>query len=357
LNLQVEIESRVDEKEWNQKLTKSNASTTYQISHWGKVYEFYNSKPFFVTVRNSTGEIVGQLLSIVHNEMLWDGPTSLARFVGTKLNLRNSLTWLYGPIIYDEDHIDEIISKILQALDQISVKNKVVIIKGSSHPFLSKFSNQLFKQAGYQIRSWATYITDLKQGEDFLYAGLDKKTRYDIRKSEENGLEFVVANDRSALDEFVELKVQEKLRGGKKTKADSPHFYDSRWEHLHKNGYEKLFLTKYKGEPVAGILNVIFNGNVSQHGVSVSSARQPLGGPFLTWNTMKWCREMKYLTYDMGGINPSPENDKEKSINFYKSKWGGKKVYYMKFTKVLDAGKWKISAVLKDPRKIRSILD
>ena len=66
---------------------------------------------------------------------------------------------------------------------------------------------------------------------------------------------------------------------------------------------------------------------------------------------------MKYLTYDMGGINPSPENDKEKSINFYKSKWGGKKVYYMKFTKVLDAGKWKISAVLKDPRKIRSILD
>lgn len=355
MNFVVNTSDNVDEKEWNQKLLKSIASTTYQITNWATVYEFFRSKPVFITVRDATGEISGQLLLLIHDEMLWADSNLFVRFVGTKFHLQTALTWFYGPIIHDEHHSDEILLKILQALNDVSIKNKVTIVRGSSHPSSERLSSQIFKKFGYQLQPWATYITDLKQNEDDLYESLDKKTRYDIRKSEQNELDFVVANDRADLDEFIELKTEEKMKVGRKIR-NVPGFYDNRWEYLHKNEYEKLFLVRYKGRTIAGILNIIFNGNVVQHGVSTPSKKQLLGGPFLTWNTIKWCMNRKYSTYDMGGINPEPKNDKEKSMNFYKSKWGGKKLDYLRFTKILDNNRWKFSAAIKDPKKIKKIL-
>ena len=355
LNFTASVSSEVDAKEWDQKLPQSTASTTYQISYWARVYESFDSRPIFISVRNSTGEIIGQLLALIHNELLWSDSNLFTRFIGSKLNLRQTLTWFYGPIIHDSNHADEIFSKILLAVDEVSIKNKVTIARGSSHPYSRMFSDKVAQKLGYKLQPWSTYITDLHRSSEELHNSLDKKTRYDIRKSEKNQLEFVAVNNRSSLDEFVELKAKEREKVGQRVDKN-PDFYDDRWEYLHKNGYEKLFLAKYKGKTLAGILNIIFNGNVVQHGVSISSHRELLGGPFLTWNTIQWCIDNKYSTYDMGGINPNPENEKEKSMNFYKSKWGGKKSDYIRYTKIYDITKWKISSGLKNPKKLKKIL-
>ena len=43
-----------------------------------------------------------------------------------------------------------------------------------------------------------------------------------------------------------------------------------------------------------------------------------LAGTSITWNSLKWCIEEKYSTFDMGGENPFPDSSKEKSIDFFR---------------------------------------
>jgi len=350
LGLKFEVSHQIDEIEWNQKLQDNKASTTYQIPNWAKVYRSFKSKPIFITVRNGSGEIEGQLLALIHNDIIWDESNFFVKTIGTKLNLRKTLTWFYGPIIHDDENFDQITLLILQALDFVSNKYKITMIKGSFHPFLKQPSTKLLIKNGYDIQPWATFITDLKKSKDEFYESLGKKTRYDIRKSEKNELEFVVSKNRSDFSDLIKLKTLENKVGGKI--RNHPLFYDDHWKYLHKYGYEKLFLAKSKGQTIAAILNIVFNGNVIQHGVAVSSRKELLGGPFLTWNAINWCINMNQSTYDMGGINPNPKNEKEKSMNFYKSKWGGNKVDYLRITKILNPFKQKFSAVLTNPQKL-----
>ena len=351
-DFEVEVYYTVNGEEWDKKLSENRMSTAFQISRLNEFYQSYGSKPIFVLVKDSNKKIVGQLSAVIFDKIFWSDSNIISKSIGHMFNMRRVLTWSYGPIIHDQKHSEEIVAKILEAIDKISTKNKVIMIKGSFHPFYPEISDRLFKQFNYKITIGATYIIDLIKNKDALYNLLDKKTRYDIRKSEENELEFVVTNDRKALDDFAKLKIQERMRYNEKTKSESLEHNDNRWKYLCKDGYEKIFVAYYKGEPVAGILNTIFNNYVIQKRVSIGSKKHSTAGTFLTWNTINWCVDQKHVIYDMGGINPNPINDRERSIAFYKSKWGGQKVSYMELTKLVDPVKWKISSILKDPKKL-----
>lgn len=354
MDLEVKVSCTVDE-DWDRNLSQNVASTAFQVSKLNEFYQATGSKPVFVLIKNSN-KVVGQLAAAIFDKILWHDSNLLSKTIGQKFNLRRALTWSYGPIIHDVEHSYEILSKIFAALEEISIKHKVVMIKGTSQPIYSPIPEKLLDQLNYTTTKRSTYIIDLKQDANILYGLLDKKTRHDIRKSEESDLEFVVANDRSDIDMFTELKTNERRRANEKIETEPPHYNDNRWKYLGKDGYEKIFFAYYNGKPVAGILNTMFNGNVIQKRVSVGLKTHPLAGTFLTWRTIKWCIDQKYSTYDMGGINPAPINDKEKSIAFYKSKWGGEKVDYLEFTKLVDPLKWKVSSILKDPLKLKKIL-
>jgi len=352
MNFTVEISSKINEKEWDQKLLHSKASTAYQISNWSKVYEeAFGSKPVFIMVKNSNGEIVGQLLALIHNKFVWRDTNIISQIIGYKLHLGSFLNWNYGPIIYDNKNQDEIISIILSAIDKVAIKNNVIRISGSSPPLAGMFSDELFKKYNYELKPWKTYVIDLHQNVDNLYDQLNKKTRYDIRKAENSKLEFEIGKNRHILTEYTELGIQTRKKRGEKRKLGHNHL-DLSWKYLYEKEFLKIFLAKYDKELLSGIWNIMFNGNIVQLGVENSSKTEFSGGTFLTWNAIKWAIQMNYLTYDMGGANPNPINEKEKQIDFYKSKWGGKEYSFMLYTKILNKTKLKVSTVIKSPHKI-----
>ncbi len=357
MNFKAEISRTINEKDWNVQLLKKKESTTYQNTNWSKVYQdSFNSIPIFIRVKNEKDEIVGHLLAKIQQKEYWSDANTILRFIGGTLQLRKMLTWDYGPIFYDVSNQNEILSKILTALDEVAKNYNVTAIRGSSPPLINYGNEKIFQKFNYETKSWSTYIIDLTQNIDHLYQSLDKKTRYDIRKAEQNDLEFEVVKDRSAFDVFQELKIQEKKRRGEK-KSRLPKFLDSHWKNLYKNGLENLFLAKHKGEPLSAILCLNFNGNLIQHAVANSGNTDLLGGSFLTWNTIKWSMKKKFLTFDMGGVNPFPKIEKERGIGFYKSKWGGEKTDFIIYLKIRDKTKMKISLALKSPRTVKSKLD
>lgn len=350
-NLKSSISYEVDGNEWNNNLMRNPVSTVYQTSNWQEIYKrAYESKPFFVSVMNPNGKIVGQLGGVIHKKQFWEDTNSISSFFGRKFNLRTTLNWFHGPIIHEYDNQKEIIFEIFSCIDKISKEKKVTMIKGIFPSLDQKLLNDTTDSFNYTTTPWASYITNLQQKPKILYDSFNKKTRYDIRKAERQELKFEIAKDKKSYEEFGDIKFEVKKTAGQKFKKN-PVFFDMHRELLYKNGYEKLFLVKHNGEIIGGILGVIFNGNIIQHGVGNAST-DPIGGPFLTWNALKWAISEKYSTFDMGGINPNPKSTKEEKIDFYKSKWGGRKYNYALCTKIFNKTKSKISSFLKNPKRV-----
>ena len=353
MSLHVNISSEIDENEWNEDLSKSTGSTVYQTYNWQKLYrEAFGSKPVFISITNENGIVVGQLACLIHEKMQVTDTNSLSKKIGNLLGLGTSLWWYHGPIIHDKDNSNEILEIILSTVDKIAQDNNVINIRGISSPLTEQFPTRTFEEFGYNAESRLTFIVDLNQTTDDLYNSLKKDPRYYIRKSEKEGFDFEIANDIEGLERFQDLKIESKKRGGKKY-VRNPEFYRKHWEIMQNNGYEEWLLAKDDGKIKGTILTLLFNGNVIQHALA-NSPEKELVGTFLTWNTIKWAQKMKYRTFDFAGVDPSPKTEKEKGIYFYAAKFGGKKIDFFSYTKIIDRKKYYLSSGIKNPRKIIS---
>ena len=352
MNLKTTISEKIDENHWIKTLEAHPASTIYQIPVWCKTYkEVFNSKPFFIEIKNQDEQIVGQLALLIHSNYFWEGTNKITKIFTSKTNLGKHIFWNYGPIIHDNENFEEIFSKILDVVDELAIKHKVSFIRGSTPPMMNQPSKTMLESYDYQLSMWSTYITDLKSNTTDFFDSLNKSVRYDIRKAQKNKLEFVVGDDFSSLSEYGDMKYNAKSRSGHR-KGKVPFFYEREWENLHRHGFAKIFLSKHEQIPLSGILCLIFNQNVVQHGAVNSPNTKLQGGTFVTWSGIKWCMENGLKTFDMAGVNPNPSSKKEEQIDFFKSKWGGKKYDYFTFIKILDQKKARISFALQDPKKI-----
>lgn len=349
MDLKIKISHEFDSTTWDDNLKKSFSASAFQTSKWAEVYKnTFNSIPVFV-VAESENEIKGQLLAIIHKDYNISNDNPIFNKVIDKLNLGLSISWKYGPIIFDENNFTNICEKMILAVEEVARKNHVSIIRGTE-PANSIFSlNDIFHKNGYEQKKWGTFLIDLKQEPETIFNQLNKKTRYDIRKAEKNCLTFEVANDEQSFKEFLLMK--HKLKLSPKYEQSISKYVKSHIDSLQKNNYEKLFVVKHNGKILGGIRNSMFNGYVIQHGVANSEEKRLQGGSFLTWNTIKWCSENNFDVYDMGGINPLPNSDKENDISFYKSKWGGKKILYNVFTKKLDSNRYYLTTIVNDPKR------
>ena len=353
MHFKTEILYKVDKNLWNDTLKLNTASTASQMYDTFRPHQLtFDSKPVFIIISNPSGEIVGQLSTIIHINDYWLDTNIISKLINSKFNLGSTMRWSHGPIIHDQENSNEILSDILSAVDKIAADNNVNLISGTTPPQVSAFPVNTLKNNGYAIKPWISYITDLQRNVDDIYHALHNKTRYDIRKGEKLGLEFEVSSTRESIDIYRYVKYHDKKKIEQVRKKNKK-FTDNIWKVLFQNGYKKNFIVRYEGNPIAVINNFLFNGNVSQVGVATSSEASKYAGAFLTWNTIRWAAENNYRTYDVGGANPSPISKKEQGINLFKSKWASKKVDYFICTKVFNKTKLNISNIIKQPKSIK----
>lgn len=332
------IKYEIDKNDWNKDIQKQSFSTAYQMADFYAPHcAAFNSEQFYITVENSTGNVVGQLTGVIHNK----------NFLLNQ-NFDSMLLWNQGPIIHDEDNRNLILNTILSSIDKIACKKKINLIKGSSSSLDNPLPNNNFEQLGYSCKPWITYVTDINRNIDQVYSSLHNKTRYDIRKGEEAELTFEIIKDRNALDEYTELKLHDEKNKNKIIERNKI-FRDKRWELSIKNGWEKVYFVRLNEKVVSGMANFLFNNNVIQHTIANSQNRKLNAGSFLTWNVIKSSIENSFVSYDMGGANPSPSSPKEEGIKHFKSKWNGQEYQYVLYTKIFNKTKMKFSRIIKQP--------
>ena len=358
MKLITKVLSEVNELDWDNQLKRKNHSTTFQVACYNKPPQLMrNCKPIYLRLSDGGGNIVGQLSVLIDINDPRQKMNRFSKILVNKLNLGTRIIWDYGPIIFDYNNQKKILESILTKLDQLADQYNIETIRGSSNPLNVECGVDVFKNFGYDCKLWSTYIINCNQKPNEFYDSLDKKIKYDLRKAEQNDLVFEVANKREQMDELARLR--SKLLGRISPEAYTEYERDYTWNVLYKSELRKIFLVKHKDELIGGINALIFNENIVQ--TSVTNTRNELkGGIFLTWNAIKWSLKNKIKTFNLGGANPNPISQKEKGIDFYKSKWKGKKYHNFIFLKIRKPRKRKISSVVMHPNiitsKIKNIL-
>lgn len=346
MEFKVEIKETISESDWNDSLLRSKDSFSVQtVNNFFALKDGYNSQPIFIEVLNKNNEIVGQLAVSIDIDFFWaDSNTIISKFAKI-FSIGKNIRWEYGPIIFDKKNYYEIFELMIKTLITIGKNNKVSLVYGTFPP-LAISNSYNFKNFKKNLKDWSTIIVNTNSTIEEYYSSLNKKTRYDIRKSENTGLKFSVTSDLESLNLYAKLKILSKKQS-KLPILKNQVFPNSRFNFLHKNGLEKLFLVHHNDELLGGLLVGIFNGNAIEISTTILSKKELLPGVFLTWNVLKWCHENGIKSFDFGGVNPNPKSEKELSIFKFKSKWGGNQVNYKILSVILNSSNYSLSRLLK----------
>ena len=314
----IDVDEKVDSG-WNDRLSKSELGTIYQTAEWGYVSEYLGWKPIFLRFIDEKGEIIGQLLISV---------TPRFNKKTTKYNLLRNLPlvenkiyrWSYGPVVFKSEYISDIYKILTDYLQKKKCK-----VWGMQNP-LSPFTDSLEKN--FDLQKWSTFVIDLRDSKKNLYDKLTKNScQKNIERSNNRGVKIVEITE-SNFHLYYELYNATKKNMGGEPSSDTE-LLDA-WKILKPAGH-KGFLAMKDETAVGGLFFSYFNGYIIESGVArseVDYANKLYSQDLIKWKIIEWGVDNKMNYYDLTGVNPEPQSEKEKGIFRYKEKWGGKKCDY-----------------------------
>jgi hypothetical protein len=306
------------DKNWNNRMLGSKTGTFVQTKEFAMSKKLFGGEPLFFTFLGDKGQIVGQMVTLVHQKFQNQGKLGkiLKVLPGTQHEL---CRWFYGPVIFDNDFESEIQNELYRFL--VSKKYQVW---GSTHPFSNcSFSN--FDKP-FQIVKWATFVLELDKGKDHIWKNMDKHSaRKNIERSQSRNV-IIKQMKKNDLELFFQLTINSE----KNSDPVSITMLEKQWDILQPVGYNG-FMAFEDNVPIGAIKITSFNGYLYEFEVIRTKrdyTAKLYSQDLLKWHIIEWGIKNNFSYYDLAGVNPSPNNDKEIGIFKYKQKWGGKLMNY-----------------------------
>jgi len=304
---------------WNKRLLSSESGTIYQTKEHALFKELKGHHPKFLKFYDGKGEIIGQILLRFYPKL--KEKKQLQKFLRKAVGQKDQICkWTYGPIVFNKNYNQEIGSSLNNFLISQNCS-----VKGSEHPFSNELFNRMDKK--FRIKNWGTFLLDLAENKEKLWNKLDKHSaKKNIMRSEEKGI-YVKEMDKS--DYLTFKKMGQDLGKDSDTQAIT---FEKQWDILQPAGYTG-FLAYENDEQVGGIMIGFFNGYLNEFNIVRTErdySAKLYSQDLLKWKIIEWAIGKGQKYYDLTGVNPEPQNEKEIGIFRYKKKWGGKLVKYKK---------------------------
>ena len=306
------IDSSEPDSDWNERLLYSQLGSMQQTKEYAFSKVLSGITPLFLKFVSSDGNVVGQLLVLLTSRLNKKG--SIGKLLKKLSNVDSvSGKWVYGPIIFDEDYREEIFSELKNYLTSKNYK-----IWGSNFPLSENYPDGI---SPFTKKSWGTFLIDLSLDIDTLWKNLDKHSaKKNIERSKERN---VVISEMKKSDLSVYFQMY--LDYGKTHPDVTLSFLEKQWDILHPIGYSG-FIAYENDIPVGAIRFSSFNGYINEYSI-IRSERDTVAKLYsqdlLKWSIIEWGIKNNCKYFDLSGVNPSPEDSKEKGIFRYKQKWGG----------------------------------
>ncbi|NYZ78495.1 peptidoglycan bridge formation glycyltransferase FemA/FemB family protein [Candidatus Micrarchaeota archaeon] len=306
---------------WNDFLSRNAFGTFFQTSFYADYAEREAGlKPFFLRAEEN-GRTAGQLLLLKGSRahgLLANAPFSRAT---TKIarSLLPAFHWVYGPVAESEE-------AALALLKKAAAVSKGKIRECSPHP-LEQFENA-FTTAGFKQKKWGTFIVDLSQSEEELWKNVDHSARKLANRTLEQ-VEVKQVETEGEFKEFHGVLNENRKRGKVRPYRYSPLL----WKIWRESGTGAVFIAREKtsNRVLAGLGISFFNGYLNEWGAGTSNyaiENHVYAQDAIKWSVVKWAKGKNFRFFDLTGVNPNPQDEKENGIFRFKEKWGGKLVEY-----------------------------
>lgn len=248
----------------------------------------------------------------------------------------NLSTWFGGPTLQGDRTEKKdclyFICKSLEEIECIGIKDATPNYNAFED---SREWSEVYSELGFLLeRKWATYLVDLRRGIDVLQGNLQSGLRKNIRKLQEKDHSVKDILDPQVFDDYLLIIAEARERGGL-----SPLDLRGILNKVKHNPWRRYFVLYVEGRPVA-CQGLIFNNRVATEvvlGISNHAINNKIyAGDLIKWKILEWCVAKGIGWYDLAGVSPIPQNEKEKGIYIYKQKWGGNYIEYPIWAKGLS---------------------
>lgn len=222
-----------------------------------------------------------------------------------------------GPV--GDVHNEELMDFLFREVKGLARKHGAIFLK--IDPDISvedeKFKNYLHKRKfisqvtgkGFEgIQPRFVFRLDITDEEEEIFKRFHSKTRYNIRLSGRKGVEIKEDCGKDELPKFYKI-LQETTERDKFLVRPYQYFVDM-WDSLFPEGYLKLFMAYYEGQPIAGTLAFLFGDKAWYiYGASSNSHRNVMPNYLLQWTMIKWAKANNCGLYDFRGVPGDLDED------------------------------------------------
>jgi lipid II:glycine glycyltransferase (peptidoglycan interpeptide bridge formation enzyme) len=203
---------------------------------------------------------------------------------------------------------------------------------------------------GYNCIQGKTSIIDLTKSEEELLANIDKKCRYEIRKSEKLNLnvKFTEAESLDDIKEYHKMHCENYARTG--TLSNPLWYFYGLFSLFNIFNIVKFFFVELDGKKVSAASVAIWKDRaIYLTGASLDEALGKGLNNYLQWNIIRYLHNQGVSWYEMGEIEE--ENEKAKNLGKFKESFGGQPFPIFKGMKVCRPFRYKLYCFLKRVKK------
>jgi lipid II:glycine glycyltransferase (peptidoglycan interpeptide bridge formation enzyme) len=327
----------INQEQLNGFLLKQKHSEFLQSWEWGEFQKRIGNKVFRFGIEED-GKLLGGVTLI-------------------KKELFCGYGYFYAPRMFNLNH-----EFLFAEIRKLAKEEKCVFLRYEPNEKLEVISKNLEIGKGkfeivrtIPVQPEKSLILDIDKSEDELLRDMHKKTRYNIRLAERNGirvetLQCNVSTD-TDFEQFWKIMKETQERDGFRLHGKE-HYRKMLFESENKKSdlQFKLFLAKYENKIIAGSI-VAFFGNTATyvHGASSNKHRNLMAPYGLQWQSIKTAKELGCRFYDFFGI----DEEKWPGVTRFKKGFGGEAVDYPgTFDLVFDSFKYRTYNILRRARRI-----
>ena len=224
-----------------------------------------------------------------------------------------------GPVWDYQD--DETLNSLIRRVKELALKSKAIFLRVDPNLRESYVFNRTDKLLGMGFahleQRWTYWnspgdvsridLTRVNDSEE-LFNLLDRDTRRCIRKAEKEGVRIEAAASEEELKAFY--NIFKEFSVNKRFMSRDYEYQKSLWDTYIVNKRGRLFLAKYEGEIIGGLICIMFGGKCLAMHMGTPYKYQKLQTYYAyVWESIKWAKEQGCSWYSFRGVGTTPTQE------------------------------------------------
>lgn len=308
------VEEITNKKIWERFALSQHPNVFLQSWNWGKTHQILGKKVFRFGLFERN-KLVG-----------------VAQLIKEEAKRGTHLILPAGPVL--KKWCKEYLSILMRAVKSLAQEERVVFVRVRPNIEKSEMNQAFFRRLGLvsapmHLHAESTLQLDLRKPLNQLLAEMRKNTRYDIRRSEREGVKTEISHDPEEVKILYQLQME--TAGRHQFVPFSEEFFEAHFRAFLDDDQIALIKATYQGVVLAIGMFVFYGDTVVYHYSGSSSKYPKIPATYaMLWRAVQEGKRRGCQIFDLWGIAPT-DNPRHRfaGVTLFKKGFGGQRVDYL----------------------------